>query len=62
MLEQIQAIIETAEQEQRKLLLIVVPEHGAGLKADGVQLAGLREVPTYSLTHVPVFVQINWCQ
>ncbi len=58
MLEQIQAIIETAEQEQRKLLLIVVPEHGAGLKADGVQLAGLREVPTYSLTHVPVLFKL----
>lgn len=58
MFEQLQRIIEQVEQQNRKLLLIVVPEHGAGLAGDGVQLAGLREVPSYSLTHVPVLFKL----
>ena len=58
MFEQLISIIDQAEQQNRKLLLIVVPEHGAGLTGDGVQLAGLREVPTYSLTHVPVLFKL----
>jgi cellulose synthase operon protein YhjU len=58
MFEQIAALIDQAERQERKLLLIVVPEHGAGLKGDGVQLAGLREIPTYPLTHVPVMLKL----
>jgi cellulose synthase operon protein YhjU len=44
-------------QSGRRAVLIFVPEHGAALLGDDDQVAGLREIPTYSITHVPVGVK-----
>ncbi|MNM73566.1 hypothetical protein D3C81_852970 [compost metagenome] len=36
------------------MVVAIVPEHGAALHGDRMQLSGMREIPTPSITHVPV--------
>lgn len=45
-------------QSGRRVLLVLVPEHGAALQGDRMQFAGLREVPTPSITRVPVGLKL----
>ena len=45
------------EKSGRKLMVIVVPEHGAALVGDKVQLSGLRDIPSPAITHVPVGIK-----
>lgn len=40
------------------VLVVMVPEHGAGLDGDRFQLPGMREIPTPALTHVPVMLKL----
>lgn len=42
----------------RRAIVVVVPEHGAALRGDKFQIAGLREIPTPSITTVPVGVKV----
>ncbi|HJW55471.1 MAG TPA: cellulose biosynthesis protein BcsG [Burkholderiaceae bacterium] len=42
----------------RRAIVIVVPEHGAAVRGDKFQIAGLRELPTPAITLVPVGVRI----
>lgn len=42
---------------KRKTLLIMVPEHGAAIRGDKMQIAKLREIPTDTITRVPVLVK-----
>ncbi len=46
------------EQSGRNVLVVIVPEHGAGLRGDRMQLTGLREIPSPALTHVPVWMRL----
>jgi cellulose synthase operon protein YhjU len=42
----------------RRAVVVVVPEHGAALRGDKFQIAGLREIPTPLVTTVPVGVKV----
>lgn len=55
MLNDILSVVAEIRRSKRKALLIVVPEHGAGLSGEYGQLVGLRELPTPAITKVPVF-------
>lgn len=55
MLNDIQSVLGEIRRSNRKALLMVVPEHGAGLNGEYGQLVGLRELPTPAITKVPVF-------
>lgn len=57
LLDDIAKVMQKIEQQQRNLLLLIVPEHGAGTVSDGMQLRGVREFPTPALTHVPVLMK-----
>lgn len=46
------------EKSGRPVMLVFVPEHGAALKADKMQIAGMREVPTRDITRVPVGIRL----
>ncbi len=46
------------ERGNRRVLLILVPEHGAALHGDRMQIPGMREVPTPSITRVPVAIKL----
>ncbi|WP_116138562.1 cellulose biosynthesis protein BcsG [Trinickia diaoshuihuensis] len=42
----------------RRAVIVFVPEHGAALRGDANQVAGLREIPTPRIVHGPVGVRI----
>jgi cellulose synthase operon protein YhjU len=42
----------------RHVIVVFIAEHGAALGGDRRQIAGLREIPTASITHVPVAVAL----
>lgn len=45
------------EKSGRKVMVIVVPEHGAALKGDKMQVSGLRDIPSPSITNVSAAVK-----
>lgn len=54
-LNDLQSVLAEIKRSDRKALVLVVPEHGAGLSGEYGQLVGLRELPTPAITKVPVF-------
>lgn len=50
--------IELVQASGRPTVLVLVPEHGAALRGDAVQVAGLRELPTRAITTVPAAVKL----
>ncbi|MBA6114502.1 cellulose biosynthesis protein BcsG [Pseudomonas sp. NC26] len=46
--------LDDLEGSGRRVVVAIVPEHGAALHGDRMQLSGMREIPTPSITHVPV--------
>ena len=46
--------LDELEASGRRVVVAIVPEHGAALHGDRMQLPGMREIPTPSITHVPV--------
>ncbi|WP_417251994.1 cellulose biosynthesis protein BcsG [Castellaniella sp.] len=42
----------------RKVLVVLVPEHGAALQGDRMQIPGMREIPSPSITRVPVALKL----
>lgn len=49
----IHQFIKRLETSGRPVLLVLVPEHGAALRGDLMQVEGLREIPSPTITHVP---------
>ncbi|HDS1151240.1 TPA: cellulose biosynthesis protein BcsG [Pluralibacter gergoviae] len=41
----------------RKVMVVIVPEHGAALRGDKMQVSGLRDIPSPSITNVPAAVK-----
>ena len=52
------SFIDALEKSGRRALVVVVPEHGAALHGDRMQIPGMREIPSPSITHVPVGVKL----
>ncbi|MGF6778214.1 cellulose biosynthesis protein BcsG [Paraburkholderia sp. GAS334] len=42
----------------RRAVIVFVPEHGAALRGDSNQVAGLREIPTPNVVHGPVGIRL----
>jgi cellulose synthase operon protein YhjU len=53
-LNDIQSVLGEIRRSGRQAMVLVVPEHGAGLSGEYGQLVGLRELPTPAITKVPV--------
>ena len=53
----LQGFIDALEKNGRRTV-VVVPEHGAALHGDRMQIPGMREIPSPSITHVPVGVKL----
>lgn len=58
LLDELYQLQQSIKASGRKVVMIIVPEHGANLAGDALQLPGLREIPTQSVTHVPVLISI----
>ncbi|MCT9123382.1 cellulose biosynthesis protein BcsG [Cupriavidus gilardii] len=58
LLDDIDKLIAMIAQSGRKAVVVFVPEHGAALRGDANQIAGMREIPTPRIVHVPVGVKL----
>lgn len=58
LLDELDTFITELSRSGRRVLLVMIPEHGAGLKADKMQISGMREIPTRDITHIPVGVRL----
>lgn len=55
--DQLDAFLTNLEKSGRRVLVMVVPEHGAAVVGDKMQMSGLRDIPSPSITHVPVGIR-----
>ncbi|MBZ6073298.1 cellulose biosynthesis protein BcsG [Aeromonas schubertii] len=58
MLDQLDRFLTALEQSGRKVVVLLVPEHGAALTGDRMQMSGLRDIPSPAITRVPVGVAL----
>lgn len=58
LLDDIDRFIGTLEKSGRRVVLAVIPEHGAAIRGDKMQIAGLREIPSPAITQVPVGIRV----
>lgn len=58
LLDDLDAFLDTLERSGRPVVVALVPEHGAALHGDRLQIAGMREYPSRAITHVPVGVRL----
>ncbi|WP_298719370.1 cellulose biosynthesis protein BcsG [uncultured Oceanisphaera sp.] len=54
----IEQLFDQLEQSGRPVMVVLVPEHGANLRGDRMQIPGMRELPVPAITHVPVGVRL----
>lgn len=59
LLDDIDRFLESVDKSGRRMVVVVVPEHGAALRGDKKQIAGLREIPTSAITLVPVGIKVT---
>lgn len=52
----VQRFFNLIEASQRPTVVVLVPEHGAAVRGDPWQIAGMREFPVPRITHVPAGV------
>src|SRR5690606_11436982 len=50
--------IDDLEKSGRPVALVLVPEHGAALRGDKMQISGMREIPSPRITLVPTAVKL----
>lgn len=55
----IETLIGNLEKEHRKVMIVIVPEHGANVHGDDLQISGLRDIPNYTNTNVPVAIRFT---
>lgn len=58
LLDDLSAFIQVLERSGRRVVVVIVPEHGAALHGDRMQISGMREIPSPSITHVPVGIKL----
>ncbi len=57
LLDDLDAFMAELEASGRQVMVVFVPEHGAALEGDRMQISGMREIPTADITHIPVGVR-----
>ena len=50
--------MEQLKSSGRNVMVILIPEHGGGLRGDKMQISGMREIASPSITHIPVAVKL----
>lgn len=58
MLADFERFFELVQASGRPTVVVLVPEHGGAVRGDALQVSGLRELPTPSITHVPAAVKL----
>lgn len=57
LLDDFDSFMQEIEASGRQAMVVFVPEHGAALAGDRMQMSGMREIPAPAITHVPVGVR-----
>ncbi len=57
-LDDTEKFMQLLEKSGRRVVIAMVPEHGAAFRGDKMQIAGLREIPSPAITLVPVGIKI----
>ena len=55
--DQLDTFLTNLEKSGRRVMVLMVPEHGAALQGDKMQMSGLRDIPSPSITHVPIGIK-----
>ena len=56
--DQLNTFLDQLEKSGRKVVVVIVPEHGAALVGDKMQMSGLRGIPSPNITHTPVGIKL----
>ena len=46
------------EKSGRNVVVVFIPEHGASIRGDKMQIAGMREIPNLRITQIPVGIKL----
>lgn len=57
MFDNIRTFLRELERSGRKTMVVIVPEHGAAVRGDKIQVPRLRDIPTMRISRVPVIVK-----
>lgn len=57
MCDNIRTFLRELERSGRKTMVVIVPEHGAAVRGDKIQVPRLRDIPTMRISRVPVMVK-----
>ena len=57
MFDDINTFIRELERTRRRVMIVLVPEHGAAVRGDRIQAPRLRDIPTLRITEVPTMVK-----
>ena len=58
LLDDVDAFMKKLETSGRRAIVVLIPEHGGAVRGDATQIAGLREIPSPSITRVPVMIRV----
>jgi cellulose synthase operon protein YhjU len=53
----ISKFLDSLEKSGRNFVVVLVPEHGASLTGDKMQIAGMREIPSPAIVNIPVGIK-----
>lgn len=59
MFDNISTFLRELERSGRKTMVVIVPEHGAAVRGDKIQVPRLRDIPTMRISRVPVMVKFT---
>ena len=58
LLDDLNGFLKELQKSGRRVVVTIVPEHGAALHGDRMQISGMREIPSDAITHVPVGLKL----
>jgi cellulose synthase operon protein YhjU len=58
MFDELESLMQALASGSRRTVVVMIPEHGAAVRGDRLQIAGLREIPTPAIATVPVGIRI----
>lgn len=58
LLDDLERFIQSIEKSGRRAVVAMIPEHGAAIRGDKMQISGLREIPSQAITLVPVGIKV----
>lgn len=58
LLDDLNGFIDALDASDRRTVVVMVPEHGAAIRGDDLQISGMREIPTPAITLAPVGIYL----